>query len=113
MRLHDICSENEDADQLRGNHQLICVFVFAYAKSKSLYDAAHITIIDKSLLKIYMINDTRCHLLFLSSTGRFQITILAYKTLNFTSHNKAEIKLNNQCKPGCRVPIMVRLRRPI
>ena len=35
------CSENKGADQLH-SAQLICVFVFAYAKSQFSHDAAHI-----------------------------------------------------------------------
>ena len=37
------CSENKGADQLRGFAKLICVFVFAYAKSRFSYDEAHST----------------------------------------------------------------------
>ena len=44
------CSENKDADQLRGYREadlrvtakLICVFVFAYAKSRFSHNEAHI-----------------------------------------------------------------------
>ena len=35
-----MCSKNKDADQLCGTAQLICVFVFAYAKSRFSHDAA-------------------------------------------------------------------------
>ena len=34
-------SENKSADQLPVTAQLICVFVFAYAKSRFSHDAAH------------------------------------------------------------------------
>ena len=37
--LYYLCSENKSVDQLRG--KLICVFVFAYAKSRFSHDAAH------------------------------------------------------------------------
>ena len=36
-----IC-ENKDADQLCGTAQLICAFVFAYAKCRFSHDAAQI-----------------------------------------------------------------------
>ena len=43
-----LCSENKGAHQLRGNlisfavtAKLICVFVFAYSKSRFSHDAAH------------------------------------------------------------------------
>ena len=36
------CSENKDADQLAVTAKLICVFVFAYAKSLFSHDKAHI-----------------------------------------------------------------------
>ena len=37
------CSENKGADQFRGNTaQLICVFVFAYAKSRISHNKVHI-----------------------------------------------------------------------
>ena len=40
---HYPCSKNKVADQLRSyTAQLICIFVFAYAKSWFSHDAAHI-----------------------------------------------------------------------
>ena len=41
MGLYYPCSENNGADQLV-TAKLICVFVFAYAKSRFSYDKAHI-----------------------------------------------------------------------
>ena len=40
--MYYLCSENKGADQLRGKvtAKLICVFVFAYAKSRFSHDAA-------------------------------------------------------------------------
>ena len=35
------CSENKGADQLSGPAKLICVFVFAYAKSRFSHNEAH------------------------------------------------------------------------
>ena len=40
--LYYSCSENKGADQLRGTAKLICVSVFAYAKSGLSHDAAQI-----------------------------------------------------------------------
>ena len=40
IRLYYPYGENKGADQLRG--KLICLFVFAYAKSRFSHDAAHI-----------------------------------------------------------------------
>ena len=40
--LYCLCSENKDADQLRDTVQLICAFVFAYAKSRFPHDVDHI-----------------------------------------------------------------------
>ena len=41
--LYYLCSENKGADQLRSKAaQLICVFGFAYAKSRFSHGAAHI-----------------------------------------------------------------------
>ena len=37
------CSEIKDADQLRGYRE-VCIFVFAYAKSRFSHDAAHFLI---------------------------------------------------------------------
>ena len=48
--LYNPCCGNKGADQLRGYAKLICVFVFAYAKSRFSYDAAHI---------IYLVS--KCH----------------------------------------------------
>ena len=44
--LHYPCSENEGADQLRDYREakLICVFVFAYAKSRFSHNEAHFQI---------------------------------------------------------------------
>ena len=44
--LHYPCGGNKGADQLRVTAKLICVFVFAYAKSRFSRDAAHIYIQD-------------------------------------------------------------------
>ena len=41
MGLYYPCSENKGADHLRGSAKLICVFVFAYAKSRFSNDVAH------------------------------------------------------------------------
>ena len=38
-----MCSENKDADLLRGTMKLICVFVFAYAKSRFSHNEAHLS----------------------------------------------------------------------
>ena len=40
--LYYLCSENKGADQLLGYCELICVFVFAYAKIPFSHDAAQI-----------------------------------------------------------------------
>ena len=40
--LYYLCSENKGADQLHSNAQLICGFVFAYAKIGFPHDAAHL-----------------------------------------------------------------------
>ena len=37
--MYYLCSENKGADQLQS---LICIFVFAYAKSRFSFDAAHL-----------------------------------------------------------------------
>ena len=43
--LYYLCSENKSADQLCGvAAQLICVFVFAYAKSRFSHDVALIKV---------------------------------------------------------------------
>ena len=42
MGLYFLCRENKGADQLHGTAKLICVFVFAYVKSRFSYDATHI-----------------------------------------------------------------------
>ena len=42
------CSENKGTDQLRGYAKLICVFVFANAKSRFSHDAAQIEICYKA-----------------------------------------------------------------
>ena len=39
---YDDFSENKAADQLHGNGQLICAFVFAYAKRRFSYNGFHI-----------------------------------------------------------------------
>ena len=39
--LYYLCTENKGADQLRGHLQLICAFVFAYAKSRFSHDETH------------------------------------------------------------------------
>ena len=45
--LYDLCSENKGAYQLHVNVQLICTFVFAYAKMKYSLNASHMsTMID-------------------------------------------------------------------
>ena len=38
--MYYLCSEITGADQFRGTAKLICVFVFAYAKSRFSHDAA-------------------------------------------------------------------------
>ena len=38
--LYHLCSENKGADQLRGHR--VCVFVFAYAKSRFSHTMAHL-----------------------------------------------------------------------
>ena len=44
--LYNLSSENKGADQLRSvTAQLICAFVFAYAKSRFSHDAAHFMIL--------------------------------------------------------------------
>ena len=40
--LYYLFSENKDADQFCVTTKLICVFVFAFAKSRFSHDAAHI-----------------------------------------------------------------------
>ena len=40
--LNYLCSENKDDDQLGATMQLICAYVFAYAKNKFSDDAAFI-----------------------------------------------------------------------
>ena len=41
--LYYLCCENKGADQLRSSSaQLICAFIFAYAKSRFSHDSAHI-----------------------------------------------------------------------
>ena len=43
--LYYLCSENKGADQLRGYREAqICIFVFAYAKSRFSHDEAHIKV---------------------------------------------------------------------
>ena len=49
--------ENKGADQLRGYAKLICVFVFAYAKSRFSYDAAHLVTVCCTYLR-----DVHCQL---------------------------------------------------
>ena len=44
--LNVLCSENKGADQLR---DLICVFVFAYARSRLSHDAAHFMVITQRI----------------------------------------------------------------
>ena len=46
--MYYLCSENKGADQLRGYAKLICVFVFAYAKSRFSHGEAQIIVITKS-----------------------------------------------------------------
>ena len=40
--LYYLCKENKGADQLRSYAQLICAFVYAYAKNMFSHDAAHL-----------------------------------------------------------------------
>ena len=40
--LYYLCSENKGADQLRGYRELICVFVFAYAKHWFSHDGSYV-----------------------------------------------------------------------
>ena len=40
--LYYLCSENRGADKLAVTAQLICVFVFAYAKSRFSHDMPHL-----------------------------------------------------------------------
>ena len=41
------CSENKGADQLRGYR--LCVFVFAYAKTRFSHDVTHMIVFKNSL----------------------------------------------------------------
>ena len=40
--IYYLCSVNKGADQLSGTAKLICVFVFAYAKSRFSHNEAHL-----------------------------------------------------------------------
>ena len=42
QELEGLCSENKCTDQLHSYRQLICAFVFAYAKNRFSHDAAHV-----------------------------------------------------------------------
>ena len=48
--LYYLCSENKGADQLWVTAKLICVFVFAYLKSRFSHNVAHIGLL---LMKLY------------------------------------------------------------
>ena len=54
--MYYLCSENKGADQLRGYKKLICVFVFAYAKSRFSHDEAQLCFTDR-LFRLKMFND--------------------------------------------------------
>ena len=48
--MYYLCSENKGADHLRGYRELICVFVFAYAKIRFSHDEAHFIACDHHVL---------------------------------------------------------------
>ena len=51
--LYFLCGENKGADQLAVTAQLICVFVFAYAKSLFSHKEAHIRI-ERAFLRVFL-----------------------------------------------------------
>ena len=46
-----VCSGNEGADHLHGTIQLICVFVFTYAKSR--FFSQHSSSVDEAFLQVH------------------------------------------------------------
>ena len=56
--MYYLCSENKGTDQLRVTVKLICVFVFAYAKSLFSHDKAHMKLIrlDKKMRSLHFLH---------------------------------------------------------